>query len=143
MKNKIGYTCGVFDLFHIGHLNVLKEAKKSCDYLVVGLVTDEESIERKNKRPFYCFEERKKILESIKYVDRVIKHVACNDLSECKKIGASIQFVGSDWKGTDLYNKMEIDYKKYGIKIKYIKYTKGISSTKLRNIVPASDIKKI
>lgn len=134
MKNKvIGYTAGVFDLFHIGHVNLLKFAKQHCDILVVGLVSDEESLQRKGKLPMYPYEQRKQILEACRYVDKVYPHRACEDLAICNEIGAKVQFVGSDWKGTELYNKMEEEYAAQGKKIMYTEYTKGISSTQVRS----------
>ncbi|MBR2009556.1 MAG: adenylyltransferase/cytidyltransferase family protein [Peptococcaceae bacterium] len=133
MKEKvIGYTAGVFDLFHVGHVNLLKFAKQHCDVLVVGLVSDEESLQRKGKKPIYPYEQRKQILEACRYVDKVYPHRACEDLAICNELNATVQFVGSDWKGTELYNKMEKEYAAQGKKILYTEYTQGISSTQVR-----------
>ena len=91
MKTKvIGYTAGVFDLFHVGHINLLKFAKSHCDILVVGLVSDEESLKRKGKLPMYPYEQRKQILEACKYVDKVYPHRACEDLAICNELNATV-----------------------------------------------------
>lgn len=126
----IGYTAGVFDLFHIGHLNLLKNAKGMCDKLVVGVTVDE-LVTYKGKHAIIPFEDRIEIVRSIKYVDAVIPQYDMDKLSVCKKIGASILFVGDDWYGTDKWKDYEAEFKKAGIKIVYFPYTKGVSSTKI------------
>lgn len=130
-KYKIGYTSGVYDMFHIGHLNLLKRAKEQCDYLVVGVTTDELA-QYKNKVPIIPYEERKQIVEAIKYVDKVIPQENMDKLEACKKVGAEVIFVGDDWKGTDKWNKIEMDLKKINADVVYFPYTKGTSSTILR-----------
>ena len=131
MKNKtIGYTAGVFDLFHIGHLNLLKNAKGMCDKLVVG-VTIDNLVEYKGKRAMIPYEDRAEIVRSIKYVDAVIPQVDMDKLETCKKLGASYLFVGDDWYNTEKWNKYEKEFSKEGIKIVYFPYTQGISSTKI------------
>ena len=130
-KYKLGYTTGVFDMFHIGHLNLLKRAKEQCDYLVVGVTTDELA-QYKNKIPIIPYNERKQIVEAIKYVDKVIPQENMNKLAACKKIGAEVIFVGDDWKGTEKWNKIEKDLKEVNISVVYFPYTKGTSSTILR-----------
>lgn len=130
-KYKIGYTSGVYDMFHIGHLNLLKRAKEQCDYLVVGVTTDELA-QYKNKVPIIPYEERKQIVEAIKYVDKVIPQENMDKLEACKKVGAEVIFVGDDWKGTDKWTKIEMDLKKINADVVYFPYTKGTSSTILR-----------
>ena len=93
----------------------------------------EESLQRKGKLPVYSYEQRKQILEACRYVDKVYPHRACEDLAICNELGATVQFVGSDWKGTELYNKMEKEYAAQGKRIMYTEYTKGISSTQVRS----------
>lgn len=133
MKNKqiIGYTTGVYDMFHIGHLNLLKCAKGMCDKLVVG-VTIDELVSYKGKKAVIPFEDRIEIVRSCKYVDAVVPQYDMDKLSACKKLGASIMFVGDDWYGTDKWKEYEKEFNKEGIKIVYFPYTKGISSTELR-----------
>lgn len=130
-KYKIGYTSGVYDMFHIGHLNLLKRAKEQCDYLIVGVTTDELA-KYKNKVPIIPYEERRKIVEAIRYVDKVIPQENMDKLEACKKVGAEVIFVGDDWKGTEKWNKIEKDLEEIGAKVVYFPYTKGTSSTILR-----------
>ena len=124
----IGYTAGVFDLFHIGHLTLLKNAKGMCDKLVVGVTTDE-LVTYKNKKAVIPFSERIEIVRSIKYVVAAIPQEDMDKLTMCKKLGAKILFVGDDWYGTEKWNKYEEEFKKENIKIVYFPYTKGTSST--------------
>ncbi len=130
-KYKIGYTSGVYDMFHVGHLNLLKRAKEQCEYLVVGVTTDELA-QYKNKIPIIPYEERKNIVESIKYVDLAVPQENMDKLAACKKYNADVIFVGDDWKGTDKWNKIEQDLATIGAEVVYFPYTKGTSSTILR-----------
>lgn len=131
-KYKIGYTSGVYDLFHIGHLNILKTAKKYCDYLIVGVTTDELCYTRKSKYPVICLQDRMEIVKSIKYVDKVIIQDDMDKLKVIKKYKCDIVFVGSDWQGTEAWKLYELQFKEYNCDVIYIKYTDGISSTMLR-----------
>lgn len=126
----IGYTAGVYDLFHIGHLNLLKNAKGMCDYLVVGVSVDE-LVTYKGKHAMIPFEDRIEIVRSCKYVDAAIPQYDMDKLSACKKLGAKILFVGDDWYGTKKWCEYEKNFNAEGIKIIYFPYTKGISSTKI------------
>ncbi len=130
----IGYTSGVFDLFHIGHLNLLKNAKAMCDRLVVGVTTDELAL-YKNKVPVIPYSERLEIVRSIKYVDAVVAQENMDKLTMCKKLKANIMFVGDDWYATDKWNAYEEEFCEAGIKIVYFPYTKGTSSTLLNNVL--------
>lgn len=130
-KYKIGYTSGVYDMFHIGHLNLLKRAKEECEFLVVGVTTDELAL-YKNKTPIIPFNERIQIVESLKYVDKAVPQENMDKLAACKKYNADVIFVGDDWKGTDKWNKIEEDLKTIGAEVVYFPYTKGTSSTILR-----------
>lgn len=131
-KYKIGYTTGVFDLFHIGHLNILKRAKEMCDFLVVGVTTDELCYKRKNKYPIICEAERVEIVSAIKYVDKVVLQKDMNKLCAVKSVNADAVFVGSDWKNTPTWNEYEKEFAEVGCKVVYLDHTDGISSTILR-----------
>jgi glycerol-3-phosphate cytidylyltransferase len=131
----IGYTTGVFDMFHIGHLNILKVAKSRCDKLVVGVSTDELVQIEKNKNPVISFKDRIEIVKSISYVDEVIPQINKNKFEAWKKIGFNKMFVGTDWKGSDTWNKLESEFSKINVSIEYIEYTHSISSSKLSKIL--------
>lgn len=126
----IGYTTGVYDLFHIGHLNLFKNAKGMCDKLVVGVTVDE-LVQYKGKRALIPYEDRIEMVRSCKYVDAVVPQYDMDKLAACKKLGAGILFVGDDWYGTEKWKRYEEDFAKEGIRIVYFPYTKGISSTKI------------
>jgi glycerol-3-phosphate cytidylyltransferase len=128
MDMVIGYTTGVYDLFHIGHLNLLKKAKSMCDKLIVGVSTDD-LVLYKNKRSVIPFEERIEIVKAIKYVDEVVPQYNMDKLKAQKRINFDVMFVGSDWKGTEKWNKIESDFKQIGVEVVYFQYTKGTSST--------------
>ena len=128
----IGYTSGVFDLFHIGHLNLLKNAKGVCDKLIVGVTTDE-LVAYKNKKAVIPFAERLEIVRSIKYVDAVVPQSNMDKLDMCLKLNASILIVGDDWYKHEKWQMYENELKIEGIKIIYFPYTKGISSTLINN----------
>ena len=125
---KIGYTTGVYDLFHIGHLNLLRKAKAQCDYLIVGVSTDE-LVSYKHKQAVIPFEERREIVGAIKYVDEVVTQENMNKMEAWEKYHFDVMFVGDDWKGTDKWNKIEADLNAVGAKVVYFPYTKGTSST--------------
>ena len=132
-KYKIGYTTGVFDMFHIGHLNILKRAKEQCDYLIVGVTTDELCFSRKKKKPIICEAERMAIVTELRCVDRVVLQENMNKLEAVKKYNVDVVFVGSDWKGTDSWNQYEKDFSEIGCTVVYLDHTDGISSTILRD----------
>lgn len=132
---KIGYTTGVFDMFHIGHLNILRKAKENCDYLIVGVSTDELVEEYKNKTPIIPFEERKQILEAVRYVDEVVPQTNRDKIQAYEKYKFDIMFVGDDWKGNKLFNEVEEYLNKKGACVQYFPYTQGTSSTKLREVI--------
>ena len=131
-KYKIGYTTGVFDMFHIGHLNILKQAKDLCEFLIVGVSTDELVQEYKHKTPIIPFEERKAIIEAIKYVDKVVPQLNRNKIEAFQKINFDVMFVGDDWKNNPLFNEVELFLKEHGANVIYFPYTGHISSTILR-----------
>lgn len=133
----IGYTAGVFDLFHIGHLNILKKAKEQCDYLIVAVSTDELVREYKNKTPVICYEERVQIVEAIRYVDKVVPQVDRDKFAAWEKYRFDKMFVGDDWKGTPLFEEMERRFAPHGVEIVYFPYTQGTSSTFLKQTLAA------
>ncbi len=133
-----GYTAGVYDMFHVGHLNIIKNAKQLCDYLIVAVTTDEICQKYKHKTPIIKYEDRKAIVESIKYVDEVVPQ---NDYDVAGKIQAAIDneiqimFVGDDWKGTEKWNEIEKQLNARGMQVIYLPHTDGISSSMLREII--------
>ena len=132
----IGYTSGVYDLFHIGHLNLLKNAKGMCDKLVVGVTTDELSL-YKDKKPFMPYEDRLEIIRSIRYVDAVVPQETMDKAVMCKKLKASVLFVGDDWYDTEKWNAIEAELNECGVRVIYFPYTKSISSTALNKTLEA------
>ena len=132
----IGYTAGVFDLFHIGHLNLLKNAKGMCDKLIVGVTVDE-LVQYKGKSALIPFDDRIEIVRSCKYVDAAVPQYDMDKLRACKELGASVLFVGDDWYGTEKWRKYEEEFSKEGIRIVYFPYTKGISSTRIGEALKA------
>lgn len=132
---KIGYTTGVFDLFHVGHLNILKRAKEQCEYLIVGVSTDELVQEYKKKLPVIPYLDRMSIVEGIRYVDEVIPQTNRDKFSAWEQLKFNVMFVGDDWKGDHLFSEMEKKFNGVDVEIVYFPYTKGISSTGLKQKV--------
>lgn len=129
MKNKIiGYTSGVFDLFHIGHLNLLMNARSMCDQLVVGVTTDE-LVSYKNKKAVIPFQERLEIVRSIKYVDATIAQENMDKFQMWEKLKFNVLFVGDDWFNTSKWEEIEEKFEDVGVKVIYFPYTKNTSST--------------
>ena len=132
-KRIIGYTTGVFDLFHVGHLNILRRAKEQCDYLIVGVSTDELCESYKHKAPIIPFEERIAIVEAIRYVDEVEPQYDRDKFAAWQRRHFDRMFVGDDWKGTPMFEELEKQFAEVGVEIVYFPYTKGTSSTTLRD----------
>ena len=137
-KKVVGYICGSFDLFHIGHLNILKKSKEMCDYLVVGVHKDGS---HKNVKLVIPFEERKAIVKAIRYVDQVID-APSEDPDAWDIVHYDLLFVGSDYKGTERFKRFEERLAPLGVKIIYFDYTKGVSSTELRQKIKSQDKEK-
>lgn len=131
----IGYTTGVFDLFHIGHLNLLKNAKGLCDKLIVGVSKDELVQKYKNKTPIIPFEERQEIIRNIKYVDAAIPQENRNKFSAWEKLKFDVMFVGDDWFQSDKWQALDKQFKEVGVRIVYFPYTKETSSTLINEIL--------
>lgn len=129
----IGYTTGVYDMFHIGHLNILRKAKELCDFLIVGVSTDELVQKEKNKTPIIPFLDRIQIVEAIKYVDKVVPQENKNKMEAWEKYHFNKMFVGSDWQGTEVWKKFEEQFAPLGVEIVYLNHTDGISSSILRD----------
>ncbi len=130
---KIGYTTGVFDMFHIGHLNILKRAKEQCEYLIVGVTTDALCESRKKKKPIINQQDRVAIVSAIRYVDKVVLQEDMDKMAAVVKYKANAVFVGSDWKGTQAWEQYEKEFSKVGCTVVYLDHTDGISSTILRD----------
>lgn len=128
-KYKIGYTTGVFDMFHIGHLNILKRAKEQCDFLIVGVSTDELVESYKHKKPIVPFEERLAIVSAIKYVDQVVPQLSMDKVDAWKQLHFDAVFHGDDWKGSDLYNGIASRLSAVGCELVFLPHTEGVSST--------------
>lgn len=128
-KYRIGYTTGVFDLFHVGHLNILEKAKEQCDYLVVGVSTDELVQNYKNKTPIIPFEERKRIVGALKCVDKVVAQTSMNKIEAWESIHFDAMFHGDDWKGSNLYKNIQKEFNERGIDLVFLSHTEGTSST--------------
>ena len=134
-KYKIGYTCGVFDLFHVGHLNLLERCKEMCDILIVGICDDDYVRNIKKTEPIFSQAERERIINSIGIVDSayLVDIETTNDkMLALQKFHFDVLFSGDDWKGTERYNKTEKDFAKLGVSIEYLPYTKGISSSQIK-----------
>ena len=134
-KYKIGYTTGVFDLFHIGHLNILRRAKEQCEYLIVGVSTDEVVRSYKHKTPVIPFEERIAIVSELRCVDRVVPQTSMNKLEAWKELKFDVLFHGSDWKNSDMYNKLTAEFAEVGVDVVFLPHTEGVSSTMLSDIL--------
>lgn len=128
-KYKLGYTTGVYDLFHIGHLNILRRAKEQCEYLIVGVSTDGLVESYKHKRPVIPYEERVEIIKSIRYVDGVVPQTSLDKLEAWKKLHYNVLFHGSDWKGSSMYEEVEKKLESIGIDMVFLPHTTGTSST--------------
>lgn len=131
----IGYTTGVYDMFHIGHLNVIKRAKEQCDYLIVGISTDELVQNEKAKTPVISYAERVEIVSSIKYVDEVVSQTNKDKYAAWVKYHFDKMFVGSDWEGTPQWQDYERELIPLGVEVVYLPHTDGISSTQLTNVI--------
>lgn len=132
---KIGYTTGVFDLFHVGHLNILKKAKENCDYLIVGVSTDELVMKYKNRKPIIKYDERFEIVQAIKYVDLVVPQDSLDKIEAWEKLKFNVLFHGDDWKNTDLYLNIENELNARGVKVMFFSHTNGISTTEIKQCI--------
>ena len=134
-KYKVGYTTGVYDMFHIGQLKIMKRAKEQCEYLIVGVSTDELVKDYKGKTPIIPFEERFAIIESIKYVDKAIPQTTMDKMKAWEELHFDVMFHGSDWKGSEMYNRLAEQFRTVGADIVFLPHTAGISSTILSDVL--------
>jgi glycerol-3-phosphate cytidylyltransferase len=135
MKKIIGYTAGVFDLFHIGHLNILRNARSLCDTLVVGVTTDELAFALKNKHTIIPFAERLDIIQSLKFVDKAYPQEEINEWGDWERFGFHRIFKGSDWEGTAKWNDLTKRFAKVGVEVHFLPYTTHTSSTFMREVL--------
>ena len=131
-KYKIGYTDGVYDLFHVGHLNMIETAKKNCEYLIVGVHSDEVVHQYKHRYPIIPEEERARIVGAVKGVDRVVINEVRDKLTLLERYHFDVVFFGDDWKGTERWNNFEKILGEQNVDVIYVPYTKGISTTDIR-----------
>lgn len=130
----LGYTTGVFDLFHVGHVNLLRNAKGMCDKLVVGVTTDE-LVSYKNKKSVISFEERMEVVRSCRYVDAVIPQEDMNKYTQWQKVKFDVMFVGDDWFKSEKWEAIDKKFQEEGVRVVYFPYTKGTSSTLINNVL--------
>lgn len=128
-----GFICGFFDILHEGHIDILSQAKNMCDYLIVGVGTDEFMLRRKNHETVLSYEERVKIVKAIRYVDEVVPEENLDKMEAYRKYHFDVMFAGSDHMEEPIYQEAEKELKKLGVDTIYIRRVNGVSSTKLRN----------
>ena len=130
-KMVTGYTTGVFDMFHVGHLNLLRRARENCDRLIVGVSTDEVVEQYKGHRPIIPYAERVEIVKAIRWVDEVVPQTTMDKFAAWEKLRFNRLFHGNDWKGSAMYNEVEAKLAAVGVEVVYFPYTRGTSSTLL------------
>jgi glycerol-3-phosphate cytidylyltransferase len=133
----IGYARGAFDLFHIGHLNILKQARANCDRLVVGVVSDEVLLRTKGITPVVPLRERLEIVRHIRHVDEAIADECEDPLETWRSVGFTVFFKGDDWRGTPRGLDLEASFAEVGVTVVYFPYTATTSSTRLRRALDA------
>lgn len=134
---KIGYTCGVYDLFHVGHLNLFERCKQYCDYLVVGVCSDDYVRKLKGKEPVICEEDRRRIVDALKCVDKAVVVSIDETLDKMlawEKFHFDVLFSGDDWKGTERFIQTEKAFAEKGIDVEmvFFPYTNGVSTTQIK-----------
>ncbi|MCX5375742.1 adenylyltransferase/cytidyltransferase family protein [Streptomyces sp. NBC_00091] len=129
---RVGYAPGAYDLFHIGHLNILRHARSQCDYLVAGVVSDEMAELAKGRRPMIPLVERLEIVRSVKYVDAAFVETVPDKVETWKQVRFDVIFKGDDWRGTPKGLRLERDFAAHGVDVVYFPYTVHTSSTQLR-----------
>ncbi|MGN6762576.1 MAG: adenylyltransferase/cytidyltransferase family protein [Leifsonia sp.] len=137
MTRRIGYAAGAFDLFHIGHLNILRHAKSECDYLIAGVVSDEMLELSKGAAPVVPLHERLEIVRSIAYVDEAVAETVPDKLDMWRELRFDVFFKGDDWRGTEKGLRLEREFAAVGVEVVYFPYTMTTSSTQLRRAIAA------
>ncbi|MGO4301337.1 adenylyltransferase/cytidyltransferase family protein [Leifsonia sp. RAF41] len=137
MTRRVGYAAGAFDLFHIGHLNILKHAKSQCDYLIAGVVSDEMLELTKGISPVIPLAERLAIVRSIGYVDEAVPETVPDKLDMWRELHFDVFFKGDDWRGTEKGLRLEREFAAVGVEVVYFPYTMTTSSTQLRKALAA------
>jgi glycerol-3-phosphate cytidylyltransferase len=137
VTRRIGYAAGAFDLFHIGHLNILRHAKSECDYLIAGVVSDEMLELTKGTAPVVPLHERLEIVRSIAYVDEAVAETVPDKLDMWRELRFDVFFKGDDWRGTEKGLRLEREFAAVGVEVVYFPYTMTTSSTQLRRAIAA------
>lgn len=137
-RGSIAYVPGVFDMFHVGHLNVLRNARTVCDYLIAGVVSDERAMAAKAKRPVIPLAERLEIVRAVRYVDEAVVEDVPEKLEMWRKLHFDVIVKGDDWRGTPKGDKLEHDFASVGVRVAYLPYTMHTSSTLLRSFLNES-----
>jgi glycerol-3-phosphate cytidylyltransferase len=132
---RVGYVPGIFDMFHVGHLNVLRNARLACDFLIAGVVSDEMSERSKGKTPIIPLAERLEVVRSIRYVDDAVEEDVSEKLEMWQRLQFDVIIKGDDWRGTAKGEKLERDFASVGVEVVYLPYTMHTSSTKLRQVL--------
>jgi glycerol-3-phosphate cytidylyltransferase len=133
----VGYVPGAWDMFHIGHLNILRRAREHCDHLVVGVVLDEVMRSAKGKHPMVPFAERLEVVSHISYVDEAVPDISSDKLDMWHRLHFDVLFKGDDWKGTPKGDRLEESLAGVGVRVVYFPYTGHTSSTRLRQLLSA------
>jgi glycerol-3-phosphate cytidylyltransferase len=136
---RVGYAPGVYDLFHVGHLNILRHARSRCDFLVAGVVSDAMAERAKGRRPVVPLVERLEIVRSVRYVDAAFVETGPDKLATWRQVRFDVLFKGDDWRGTEKGLRLERDFAAVGVEIVYFPYTVRTSSTELRRALDALD----
>ncbi|RCG26309.1 cytidyltransferase [Streptomyces diacarni] len=137
MTHTVGYAPGAYDLFHVGHLNLLRHARARCDYLVAGVVSDEMAEHAKGRPPVIPLVERLQIVRSIRFVDAAFVETVPDKLVTWQQVRFDVLFKGDDWRGTPKGDRLEADFRTVGVEIVYFPYTMHTSSTQLRRALDA------
>lgn len=130
----VGYLPGAFDLFHIGHLNILRRASLSCDHLIAGVISDEVALQQKGRYPVVPEQERADIVASMRMVDEVAIEWTMDKLATWERVGFDVVFKGSDWVGSEKWTRLEREFALRGVRVVYLPYTKYTSTTRLRQL---------
>jgi glycerol-3-phosphate cytidylyltransferase len=135
----VGYVPGVFDMFHIGHLNILRRARLQCDWLIAGVVSDEVAFQQKQHYPVIPEDERLDIVANIEFVDEAVMEWTTDKLATWERVGFDVIFKGDDWRGSEKWTRLEEEFRKVGVLVLYLPYTEHTSSTVLRALIADRD----